>query len=951
VVLDRLGGGRRGAVYSAYDPELNRAVAIKLLRIQGDRLLREAQALARLSHPNVIAVHDVGLHDGEQLFVAMELIQGSTVKQWLAEKPRTVSEVLEVFCQAGAGLAAAHAAGIVHGDLQPEDLIVGKNGRICVIGFGNANADANASASDDRRRFCEALGDGLSATGATVPAWLRAVIARGVGEAAPSMDALVAGLCADPAIARGRWLRVALGVVAAAALAIAGVTGGRVIRARRAAVLKTQLALGFGQEVEKISAIARYASLLPLHDTRRELDAIRARMGKLRERMRTLGPIADGPGHEALGRGYLALERFEDALRELEAAYATGYRSPELAYALGLVHGKLYQRALAEVQKTNDEKLDAARRAVIARAHRDPALRFLKEAGSREADGQLLVGVEAPEYVEGLIALYEERLDDALALARKTAARAFVYEARTLEGDIFLYAGQEHYWRGEIEASLTALGRAGEAYRAASEVARSGAAAYLGECQQLLETTKILVDRDESPEATVRRALAACAAAATSRSDDPAPLAVQARGWQQLAKFQEGHGVDPTAADEQTIRLAERALALDPRHVLAHIVIGQAYEGLGWHRHSKGGDARAVLQQAITHVERAVEIDPASIDAREHLGLAYNSLGLANDGRGVDPRPWYKAAIEHGQKALELSPGGFRAWNMLAESHWSMGQWEMNHGLDATQELSHAVEGYGKVAQISPGIDFGFSNLCGVHEDWASFKMRRDEDPEAELDLAIANCSRATELDKNYAGSHANLGIAYVERASWRLEHARDPTDVLAQAEVEFERALAIDPGYRLALHSLGQAYLLEARWRATRGRDPAAAFARVEAQARRAIAASDGEPIDSMVLLGELERYRAEWRRLHHLATLAGVQRGLSSLKRALEHNPNLAEAHALQGALELEGARAAATPSARAEAAERARAAIDRALGLNKNLAHDYQPLRDEAERLAKK
>ncbi len=122
LVLDRLGAGGMGVVYAAYDPELNRKVAVKLLRNGSDslgdtqgrvRLLREAQAMARLSHPNVISVFDVGTLD-DQVFVAMEFIDGGTLTDRLKKRPHSVLEILELFYQAGAGLSAAHAAGLVH---------------------------------------------------------------------------------------------------------------------------------------------------------------------------------------------------------------------------------------------------------------------------------------------------------------------------------------------------------------------------------------------------------------------------------------------------------------------------------------------------------------------------------------------------------------------------------------------------------------------------------------------------------------------------------------------------------------------------------------------------------------------------------------------------------------------------------------------------------------------
>ena len=148
VVLGRLGAGGMGVVYAAYDPELDRKVAVKLLhpRLTGSekqdlgraRLLREAQAMAQLSHPNVVTLFDVGTY-GDQIFIAMEFVQGLPLSEWL-RRPHTWREVVAVFLAAGRGLAAAHRRGIVHGDFKPDNVIVDADGRARVLDFGLAFA-------------------------------------------------------------------------------------------------------------------------------------------------------------------------------------------------------------------------------------------------------------------------------------------------------------------------------------------------------------------------------------------------------------------------------------------------------------------------------------------------------------------------------------------------------------------------------------------------------------------------------------------------------------------------------------------------------------------------------------------------------------------------------------------------------------------------------------------
>lgn len=130
VVLSGLGAGAMGVVYRAYDPELDRSIALKLLQIGPDgteareRLLREAQALAKLAHPNIVTIHDVGTHEG-RVWIAMEFVEGATFGVWLRERERGLDEVVTALISAGRGVAAAHAEGILHRDLKPDNIMVG----------------------------------------------------------------------------------------------------------------------------------------------------------------------------------------------------------------------------------------------------------------------------------------------------------------------------------------------------------------------------------------------------------------------------------------------------------------------------------------------------------------------------------------------------------------------------------------------------------------------------------------------------------------------------------------------------------------------------------------------------------------------------------------------------------------------------------------------------------
>lgn len=155
VLLEALGRGGMGEVLLAYDSKLHRNIALKRVRERGAPLspearaglLREARAMARLAHPNVITVHDAGEMDGE-VFIAMEYVRGQTLRRWL-QAPRPWRDVVAMFRAAGAGLLAAHEAGLVHRDFKPDNVLVGEDGRVRVTDFGLARTEAGLGASLD----------------------------------------------------------------------------------------------------------------------------------------------------------------------------------------------------------------------------------------------------------------------------------------------------------------------------------------------------------------------------------------------------------------------------------------------------------------------------------------------------------------------------------------------------------------------------------------------------------------------------------------------------------------------------------------------------------------------------------------------------------------------------------------------------------------------------------
>ncbi|MEN0063478.1 MAG: serine/threonine-protein kinase [Myxococcota bacterium] len=233
-----LGAGASGVVYAAWDPNLEREIALKVLRAgrAQDQVFAEARALARLSHPGVVTVHDVGVHEA-YVFVTMARVDGPNLREWCRDQ--SVAEVVHAWLDVGRALAAAHAEGIVHRDVKPDNVVVGTKGRVTLVDFGLARTAGTpaqatgtpaymapeqrrgeqAQAASDQYAFAVAMAETL---GPRLPPRLGRVLARAGAESAhdryATMEDLLHALTDDPT---GRALRTTMAAVLAVFTVIA----------------------------------------------------------------------------------------------------------------------------------------------------------------------------------------------------------------------------------------------------------------------------------------------------------------------------------------------------------------------------------------------------------------------------------------------------------------------------------------------------------------------------------------------------------------------------------------------------------------------------------------------------------------------------------------------------------------------------------------------------------
>ncbi|MFH1176300.1 MAG: protein kinase, partial [Acidobacteriota bacterium] len=561
--------------------------------------------------------------------------------------------------------------------------------------------------------------------------------------------------------ARKHKAAVSVGAVALAVILFMLAVG---VRTRLRAAERAALVQEFGQELERGESFLRVSLTLPLHDTRREVALMLERMKRIETTMKRVGRVAQGPGNYALGRAHLVLKEYAAARGRLEAAWSSGARSPEVAYALGQTLGELFQVALEESRRTASRELREARRAQLERELREPALAYLRQS----AAGAGL----APAYVEGLVALYGQKWELALAKAEAAfAAAPWLWEAEKLRGDACVSLATARQDKGDFDGALAELERAGEAYRRASEIARSDASIFEAEaarCEKLMEIATL---RGGEVAEAFKRAQAAIAAALQADPSRASAYLRRALIFHRLADAQTRRGEDPTASLDEVISGARHALDLAPAGVNAYQVLGTAYLLKAMQIDMRRGfDPLPNIERAAEALGKLLEANPGHAPALVNLGTAWALRVEHEIAHGFDPRQSLGEASKYYRLALDLSPEIVFLHNNLGNILFRRGEWEAGNGLDPTDSLREAIAACQKGLELNPNLAY-FPNLMGAaYEALGRWSYAHGRDPRVELDQALSAYRAAIEKNPAYSLAHNNAGMVKLIRASYERE-------------------------------------------------------------------------------------------------------------------------------------------------------------------------------------
>ncbi len=603
------------------------------------------------------------------------------------------------------------------------------------------------------------------------------------------------------------------GKVAVATAVLAGglSLAGLWIRDRRLADERAVFSREMGGAVREMELFLRGAEALPLHDLERERDVVRGRLKEIEGKMAAKGEVARGPGHDALGRGYLALQDPAAALEHLSRAREAGGEAPGLDYAMGLAHIALYREALVKASRIQKASEREAYIAAIEKEHKAPALVHLRAA--------LTGGVESPAYAHGLIALAEGRLEEALSRAEEAfTAAPWLYEAKKLEGDVLFAMGSQTGHDKAFDAKRTGalFERAAKAYGAAAEIGRSDPAVHEAECDLWIQAMNASAEAGDSMRPGFEKAKASCGRAITAsprRSSGYVKLAWAHNCFSFWAAIGHNEGESPEEALSEATTLVDDAVRRSPGDAFASYLSGAVWRSRALYFLEIGQDEGPALDRAITGYEASLALDSRFAWALNEECGALAMRGQREARLGTDPAATFGRALGSCKRALEIDPNFLFPWANTLLVLDNDAERLVAQGTSPRAAIEQGLEAALAAEKANPEWRWGPVWQASLHRLAAEHDLARGEDPGPALARAEASLAKLAPYRASFTDGDATEGeIAAVTAEALVLRGtSAGPTmtrsaaleTVLGRARTAFTHALADSPwdlGYSIWL-------------------------------------------------------------------------------------------------------------------------------------------------------
>ncbi|MEW6365072.1 MAG: serine/threonine-protein kinase [Acidobacteriota bacterium] len=642
----------------------------------------------------------------------------------------------------------------------------------------------------------------------------------------------------------------ALVSVAGIAILIVVFLIGLSINARRTATQRAQIAQQFGQRVERAEQLLWRARTIPLHDIRPTKTVVRKYLSEIEQDMKAMGRVAEGAGHSALGRGYIALGEIDAAGEHLNAAWKLGYQTPDVAYGLGLVLGKQYERELAKLKGIGDDKLRESLQARAQETYRRPALVYLRRGSGND--------LATPKYLEALLAFYEGKYEVAVEKAQAAFRDVpWLYEAAILQGKSLRDLAQQLRYKGRYDEVRRLISKSRDAYIQASSVGRSDPEVYIG----LADLSAAIVEmdvwvRNRFDQQALDQTVEYAESSLRADPDSSVPLCHMAAAYLDCAEYHIQRGEDAADILDRSISFGLRAVSLDRRNANALMILGLAYWARGKAEIDLGQDPRGSLDRAQECVAEAVRLESGDqADALTASGLvwldrAYAEI-LLEEGT---PRVSLERAIDRFAQARKFNPNDSSpVLDTALALVWSANLVSDTSEPGARSCCERALVAAADAVKMNPRFYWTHRVLGDALALAARLDAQGGLDPSPRLLKAGESYQKALELSSNSPVVRGLYADSYRIQAEWELDSWRSPEAALAKARDALRLAGDTDDAAQAALD------LIRAKWQMQQNHSPMGTLADAERMLRKSLPLPLGGP-PARALLAEVHLLRARW-------------------------------------------------------------------------------------------
>ena len=555
----------------------------------------------------------------------------------------------------------------------------------------------------------------------------------------------------------------------------------------------------FGEAAKELEHSIYRDFVLPIHNIRPHQQSMLKRIDQIKLEI----PDSANPeaGNYALGRCYLSLYDYQNALYYLDKAWGNDYESSELSAALGLVNAHLYQDALKQAKKIPDAQIRRSEIGMAQKQYRDPAKVFLTKAQENRLSESL--------YLSALLDFLEEDYELASVKANQAFQESpWLYHAKGLEATIQLHFGVELLENKDFELANQKFELADQAYNEALEVGRSDPRLHQEYLQLWKEKVLLCNFTKMNAQSTYESALKVAENALLVHPELEETYIYISRIHGLRGNYAMFHGQDPNPYFEKAIEYGLHSLEMNSKSELGNFELGKTYETIANYHSRHGGDVESTLKKAIASFESVILNNPQSYQALVELGICYWRLGGYFLRHKQNAIPTFQKAIHYLERAKSQKPDYHVAFITLAKIYKALGSTQGVSELDQLNHFNEALTNAKKATEINPSDLESFRALGSIYSQMALSKIDSKTGNAKELlQAAIQALESALKLDPDPTTLPLNLGRCYFLLAYYEEKHGQSPEESLQKAIVEFKKTVQKNQNYLLGHLFLGLSY------------------------------------------------------------------------------------------------------------------------------------------------